>query len=398
MKLDERIAGYIRQAKEKSLLRTLRNVERWEECRLMVDGRQVIDFSSSDYLSLAADREVLALVQKMVHDHGLGTASSPLITGHTRLHMALEERLASIYGQETALIFPSGWQANVTTIPALFGESDVLFSDERNHASLIDGQRLSSSEVRVFGHLDYAGLESELDGLSREGGNDKLTGIISDTVFSIEGDLADVKKLCGLARKYEAVLILDAAHGLPAIEAGGDSAVGFGEYLGKADVVTTSMGKYFAVGGGMVACSRKTREMLVNRARGYIYSGSVSPLMITAILAVLHRLEADPSIIQGLKENIEYVRSNLADMGLVARAVTGEGPICAVPVKPGKALEAGDKLVEKGLLATPIRYPSVPEGEARLRISIMRGHTREMMDQLFEGLGELMVEGYMPES
>jgi 8-amino-7-oxononanoate synthase len=244
--LSKRITDVLREARENSLLRTLRTVDRWEECRLMVQGKQLIDFSSSDYLGLAYDPEVLAFIEKKLSDHGLGTASSPLITGHTSLHSAVEGKLATIYTQEGSLLFPSGWQSNVTLLPSLFGESDVILSDERNHASLIDGARLSRARVIVYAHRDYDDLERKLIKAADIAGEDGLIGITSDTVFSIEGDAADVATLVELKGKYKAALILDAAHGLPSIGTDGESLLGFDEHLVKADAVTTSLGKYFA--------------------------------------------------------------------------------------------------------------------------------------------------------
>ena len=395
MTLTQRISETLRAARENSLLRHLRTVERSEECRLMVDGRQLIDFSSSDYLSLAYDDEVLAHIEKTIADQGLGTVSSPLITGHTGHHEMLEKKLAEIFHHQSSMVFPSGWQTNVTLIPTIFGVNDIILSDERNHASLIDGARLSRARVIIHAHRDYDDLDRKLVEVKAATDERALVGIISDTVFSIEGDAADVERLVALKKKHHAVLILDAAHGLPAIGSESESLLGFDNFLNAADAITTSLGKYFTAGGGMVACSERLMELLVNRARGYIYSGSLSPLLIAALLTVISRIEADPTLVLSLKENIEYLRANLADLRLLKRTGELESPVCAIPVEHSKALEAGKKLVEMGLLITPIRYPSVPQGTAILRVSIMRGHTREMLDELLAALAKLAEEGYI---
>jgi len=396
MTLSRRIHEQLENARAESLLRRLRTVERWDPCVLMVEGKQLVDFSSSDYLCLAHDAEVLGYIESKVAEYGLGAVSSPLISGYTGLHAALERMLAVIFRQESALLFPSGWQGNVTVIDALFNKGDIIFSDEMNHASLVDGCRLSKSDVVVFEHGDYDDLGENLHSVKAGIRDENLIGIISDTVFSIDGDTADVPKLIELKRKYNAVLMLDAAHGLPCIGREGESLLGFDEYLSEADVVTTSLGKYFAAGGGMACCSKKLREFLVNRMRGYIYSSSYSTLLVAAILAAIERIGGDPSLVSGLKENIEYLRANLADLGLLGRSGALEGPICAIPVRAERALEAGEKLIGMGLLVVPVRYPSVPMGTAKLRISIMRGHTRDMMDRLLEGFCKLKTDGFIP--
>jgi len=396
MSLAERISELLHAAREDSLLRQLRTVERWEECRLLVDGKQLMDFSSSDYLSLANDPHVLASIEKKVSDHGLGTVSSPLITGHTGYHQMIEEKLAGIFHHQAGITFPSGWQANVTLLPAIFDDGDVILSDERNHASLIDGARLSRAVIKVFAHRNYDEAEEKLAELRDELSDEKLIGIVSDTVFSIHGDIADVKRLVELKKKYHAVLLLDCAHGLPAIGSESESLLGFDELLADADIVTTSLGKYFSAGGGLVACSDRLKQLIINRARGYIFSGSLSPLIIVALLSVINRIEGDPSLVRDLKENIEYIRANLADIGFLEREAGREGPIFAIPVEHSKAMEAGKKLRDMGILITPVRYPTVPAGTAKLRVSLMRGHTREMMDELLAALGNLAAQGYIP--
>ena len=395
MDFKSRISDELAKARNASLLRHLRPLERSGNCTLMYGRNQLIDFSSSDYLSLADDPEILAHIQDHASELGLGNVSSPLISGYTDSHSTLEQQLALIYRHETALLFPSGWQANVTLIDTLFGEGDVIFSDSMNHASLVDGCRLSKARTIVFNHCDYDNLSLKLSQLNADM-HENIFGIVSDSVFSIDGDTADVAKLVELKRRHDAVLILDTAHALPRIGRDGESLLGFDEYLHEADVITTSLSKYFAAGGGMVACSNNLRDFLINRARGYIYSSSYSTLLIVALLAAIHRIESDPSLVVTLKDNIEYLRANLAGTGFLPRSGKPDGPICAIPVRADKAVDAGEMLIAMGLLVVPVRYPTVPLGTAKLRIGIMRGHTRQMIDKLLQGLVELAKGGFSP--
>ena len=313
----------------------------------------------------------------------MGSGASPLITGHCQTHSRLEQRLAEFEGAEAALLFPSGFAANLAAVTALAGPGDVVFSDAKNHASLWDGCRLSRADVRAYPHADWQQLDASL---ARASGYRRRL-IVTDSLFSMDGDLAPLVELAEVARRHEAMLLVDEAHATGVFGPGGR---GVAEYLGVEPSITARVGtlsKALGCAGGFVSGSRLLIEWLINRARSYIYSTAAPPAISAAALAALEIVIAQPHRRRELLQRAAALRQRLAAHGwLTARSASQIIPI--VVGEPGRAVGLSQRLRQRGLLVPAIRPPTVPEGEACLRVSLTWGHREEQIDALVEELGE----------
>jgi len=343
-------------------------------------GRRIVNLSSNDYLNLANDPRVVRGAKDALDRFGCGATASRLMSGNLTIHDALEERLASLVGQEACLIFPSGFQTNLAVISSLMSEGDVIFSDELNHASIIDGARLAKAEVCVYRHNDVDHLKELLAGHSV--GGRRL--VVSDSVFSMDGDLADVVALERLAREFDALLMVDEAH---AIGVFGDGA-GLCEQLGvRADMVSGTMSKSLGTGGGFVALSFELRDYLINMARPFIFSTGLSPANAGAALAAVDVIEGARGMGMELLERARVFHGLLRDAGLDV----GKNASQVIPLMVGDndaAVRLSAELFERDVLAVAVRPPSVPEGTARLRLSVTLAHTGEMLELAAGLIGE----------
>jgi 8-amino-7-oxononanoate synthase len=353
--------------------------------KIVLDGRELINFGSNDYLALAADPRLAAAALAAIQVGGLGSGASPLITGRSRTHQHLEERLAEFEGTEAALLFPSGFAANLAAVTALAGPGDVIFGDAKNHASLWDGCRLSRADVRAYPHADWRRLDVLLAGAS--GYRRRL--IVTDSLFSMDGDLAPVAELAEAARRHEAMLLIDEAHATGVFGAAGR---GLAEHLGVEESVTARVGtlsKALGCAGGFVNGSRLLIEWLVNRARPYIYSTAAPAAISAAALAALEIVETEPQRRRELLQRAAALREQLVardwELGRSASQI-----IQIVVGQPQRAVELSQRLRQNGLLVPAIRPPTVPEGEACLRVSLTWGHTEEQTAALVEKLGTAM--------
>ena len=367
--------------------RGVRVVEGRRGGEIMLDGRWVVNFSSNDYLGLSMEPAVVAAATAALGVHGVGAGASRLITGTSDEVVELEQELAAFHGAPAALVFGSGYAANTGVIPALVGAGDVVFSDELNHASIIDGCRLSRAEVRVWPHGDVGALERLI-----AGGRWRRRLIVSESVFSMDGDLAPLAALAGVAREHQAILLVDDAH---AVGIGGPAGRGHGLAAG-ADLVIGTMGKAFGTAGAYVLSQLNVAHYLWNRSRTLVFSTAQPSAVIAASRAALVLLGGAEGEARraALAERIEQVRSGLCALG-IAGTGHAHGPI--VPLIVGddrRAVACTNALLEQGVLVLAIRPPTVPEGTARLRITVTASHTVQHVATLLEGLARLR-DAYM---
>jgi 8-amino-7-oxononanoate synthase len=355
----------------RGLRRRLRSVEGAQSAEIVLGGRLVLNFSSNNYLGLADSPVLVEAAARAMAEHGFGAGASRLIVGNLAPHRALEARIAEWKATEAALLFNSGYHANVGVVSALAGPEDVIFSDALNHASLIDGCRLSRARTIVFPHRDLAALASALD---RERGRRRL--IISDTLFSMDGDRADVRGLADLARRHEALLLVDEAHevGVPAQDIPVDLRIGT---LGKA------LGSF----GAYAAGARPLIDLLMHKARSFVFTTALPAPVVAASQAAIDWLETPEGrerCVQ-LAENCRYFHTRRALAGPPSHIV----PIMVRDGDPRRAVDACEALLERGIFAQAIRPPTVPAGTSRLRFSIMATHSRSDLDRALDALDEL---------
>ncbi len=369
------------------LYRTLRRMERRSGAEVLVDGIVAVDFSSNDYLGLAADRRIAAAIRAALETQTTGAGAARSISGNHPLHEALEAELARLKGAEAALLFASGFTANVGAIPVLAGRGDAIYSDELNHASVIDGCRLSRAVTRTVPHNDLAALARLLEA---DEGQFRRRIIIAEGVYSMDGDLAPLDQLAALAHEHGAALYVDDAHGTGVLGATG---AGSAEHWGVTegiDIAMGTLGKALGVSGAFIAGSHTLRDFLMNRARSFIFTTGTPPAVAAGALAALAILRDEPWRRERLRANVARLRQHLADLG---RPVDPELPGHVVPVIIGDAdrtTAIGQTLRARGFVVGAIRPPSVPLGKARLRITLSAAHTLQQIDTFADALTDLV--------
>ena len=359
------VAQRLEELRESGLYRRLRLVEGPQGPRVTLDGREVLLLCSNNYLGLADEPRVREAAAEAARRWGAGAGASRLISGNMDVHRGLEARLAAFTGSESALLFGSGYLANTGTIAALAGRGEVVFSDELNHASIVDGCRLSRAETFVYRHADLDHLEW---GLREAGGRGAL--IVTDGVFSMDGDLAPLTGLLELARRHDCRLMVDDAHALGALGPGGRGSVAAAGLAGEVDIVIGTLGKALGSYGAFACASAETTDFLVNSARPFIFSTAPPPPAIGAAAAALEILEAEPERVERLQSNAATLREALAAEGLPAPSSTTQ----IVPLQVGEAeptMRLCELALERGVFAQGIRPPTVPAGSSRLRLTVM---------------------------
>jgi len=363
MRLEDVAITELTRLSEQGLYRRLRTIEGAADKFVEVEGRRLLLLCSNNYLGLATRPEVVEAVARAARDFGAGAGASRLISGSLRLHAALEEELAAFKGTEAALLFNSGYHANVGVISTLVGREDAVFSDELNHASIIDGCRLSRARVVVYPHADSAAL-AEL--LARTPARRKL--IVTDSVFSMDGDRAPLREICELAERHGAWVMVDEAHATGVL---GRRGAGLVEELGlegRVDVQMGTLGKALGSFGAYVAGSRPLIDWLANRARSFVFTTALPPAAVGAARAALHLLQAEPELRVRLHENAqrlwELLRAAGADVPRQASHI--------LPVLVGeerRTMELSEGLLREGVWVQGIRPPTVPPGSSRLRVT-----------------------------
>ncbi|HEY0392343.1 MAG TPA: 8-amino-7-oxononanoate synthase [Solirubrobacterales bacterium] len=369
------VAERLEELRDRGLYRRLRLISGPQGPRVTLDGRPVLLLCSNNYLGLADHPRVRGAAAEAAMRWGAGAGASRLISGNMQLHRSLEDRLAAFKGYGSALLFGSGYLANTGTIAALAGEGEIVFSDELNHASVIDGCRLSRAETFVYRHGD---VEHLAWGLREAGGRGSL--IVSDGVFSMDGDIAPLEQLTRLARDHCCRLMVDEAHATGALGPGGRGSVAAAGLSGDVDVVMGTLGKALGSYGAYVCASRQLTDYLINTARSFIFSTAPPPPVVAAGLAALELLESHPHRVERLAENAVTLRTALRAEGLSA----GDSSTQIVPVQVGDAtqtMELSERLLERGIFAQGIRPPTVADGSSRLRFTVMSTHRRGELER-----------------
>ncbi|HET7584519.1 MAG TPA: 8-amino-7-oxononanoate synthase [Gemmatimonadaceae bacterium] len=389
--LDSALRAELESLDSLGLRRTLREVRRLHGAVVEVDGREMVDFASNDYLGLAADRRLADAARDFLADEGVGAGAARLIAGNHPAHEALERALAALKNTESALLFPTGYMANVGAIAALAGRGDVIYSDALNHASLVDGCRLSRATVRIVPHNDTAALDAML---AAERSRFRRALIVTDSVFSMNGDLAPLPALIDVARRHGAWTYVDDAHATGVLGPNGRGAVEHWQVEGEVDVIMGTLGKALGCAGAFVAGSAALRELLLNTARAFMFTTGSPPAIAAAALAALRVAEEEPWRRTRLAENGERLRRALGEQGVAAAVATGApaGRVPhIVPIIIGEStnvMRAGGALRDRGFLVGAVRPPTVPAGTARLRITVSAAHEHAQIDALARAIGD----------
>jgi len=366
---NDQILSELLSARERERFRKIPNIEYRRGARLAIDGREVISFCGNDYLGLSQHEEVKRTFQEAAKQHGVGSGAARLIMGSSSIHQALETKLAEIKNKEKSVLYSTGYLANVGVLSALAGRDDVIVMDKLCHASIIDGARLSGATVRVFPHLNYSKCEAILKNTSRF----RRRLLVSETVFSMDGDVANLEELIRLKQQYDCLFVVDDAHGLGVLGPKGMGAAADKNIAEKVDAVVGTLSKGLGCIGGFVAGSEAIVEYLVNFSRPFIFATSLPPAVCQAALAALEVLEKDEPLRNRLWANVHRSAGILETLGVGANVLTPIIPIILGSEKA--ALEASQGLYEKGVLISAIRPPTVPANTSRLRLTLSALHT-----------------------
>jgi glycine C-acetyltransferase len=345
-----------------------------------VDGREVINLASNNYLGLADHPKLVEAAVEAAKKYGAGSGAVRTISGTMSLHMELERRIAAFKKVEACVVFQSGFAANAGTVSAILGPEDHIISDALNHASIIDGCRLSRGKIHVFPHKDTAAAEKILEELAGKPGHKLL---ITDGVFSMDGDIGPLPALVEIAERYGAIMMIDDAHSSGVLGCNGRGTVDHFGLHGRVDIQVGTLSKAVGVLGGYVCGSRDLIEFLYHRARPFLFSTSHPPSVAASCIAAFDILENEPERIENLWSNTRYFKAALNGAGFN----TGESETPITPIMVGEAKAAHEfsrRLFENGLFATGIGFPTVPEGKARIRTIVTATHTREMLDRALE--------------
>lgn len=381
----EWIEKELQSLKEAGLYNRIRTLSSPQGAWLIVDGKRVLNFCSNNYLGLANHPRILQAARQAMERYGLGPAAVRSIAGTMDLHVELERRMAAFKGVEAAITFQSGFNANIAAIPALVGKDDAIFSDELNHASIIDGCRLSGGKIIRYAHCDPDDLERAL---KEHRAQYPKAIVITDGVFSMDGDIAPLDKIYEVVQNYDAILMVDDAHGEGVLGRGGRGIVDHFDLHGKVDVEVGTMSKAFGVVGGVVAGNPVVVEWLRQRGRPFLFSSAMTVPDTAACLAALDLLEESTELVDRLWENARYFKSEMKRMGFD----TGNSSTPITPVMLGEAplaQEFSRELFENGVFAMAIGFPTVPRSKARIRVMISASHTKEDLDQGLEAFGKV---------
>lgn len=379
-RLGQGLAGLERQG----LLRRRRVLEGAQGASVRVASASLVNFSSNDYLGLANDKRLGEAAHRAIDAYGVGSGASPIVSGHGRAHEEAELRFARFCGLPRALLFGSGYAANLGILAAL-GDGDAeIFSDELNHACLIDGSRLSRAKVTRYPHLDIAALATALE---RSGAATRI--VATDAVFSMDGDIAPAADLARLCERHDAWLVLDDAHGIGVTGARGHGTLELFDVRSPRIVYMATLGKALGGYGAFVAGETPVIEWLMQRARTYVYSTALPPMAAAVAMRALDLIDEDPGIVARLHERIAQFRGRCAQLRIpVNDSTTAIHPI--VLGDAARAVAASHALAERGLWVPAIRPPSVPEGTSRLRVSLSAAHTPEQVDALATALSQCL--------
>jgi glycine C-acetyltransferase len=378
------LASDLESLKQQGLYRCLRILEDEQKPRTTFDGRQVVNLSSNNYLGLTTHPRLREAALDATRRLGVGSGSVRTIAGTMDIHMELERRLAAFKKTEAVVVFQSGFAANAGTVAAVLTKDDVVVSDELNHASIIDGCRLSRATIKVFPHKDVDAARTVLSGLPAS--QRKL--LITDGVFSMDGDLGALPELCALAEEFGCIMMVDDAHASGVFGKNGRGTIDHFAMHGHVDIQVGTLSKAVGVLGGYVAGSRTLIEFLYHRARPFLFSTSHPPGVAAACIAALDVLEQEPQIIDRLWENTRFFKSGLATLGFDTGL--SQSPITPVIVGDGAlAMKLSDRLFEEGVFAQGIAYPTVARDKARVRTIVTSAHARDELQFALDVFGKV---------
>ena len=390
--LSKLLSPALAERKQQHLYRQRRELQSAQGATVQVDGQTLINFSSNDYLGLANHPEVVSAFQQAADDFGVGSGASHLVCGHSRLHHQLEQELAAFTGRDRAVLFSTGYMANLGVINALVGKNDFIFEDKLNHASLLDGGLLSGAKFQRFLHNDIESLETKLRRCDEGDNQNSKKLIVVDGVFSMDGDCAPLKALSDLADKYQAWLMVDDAHGLGVL---GDNGAGCAEHFQlnqqQLPILMGTLGKGFGSFGAFVAGSDELIETLIQYARPYIYTTALPPAIAAASLASLKIIREDKNRRQHLQQLISLFKQRAAQLDLnLMPSDTAIQPLMIGDSE--KAMLISEALQQQGFLVGAIRPPTVPNNTARLRVTLSAAHTQQQVLDLLAAIERTMGE------
>ncbi|MBS1112076.1 MAG: bioF [Nitrospirae bacterium] len=382
----------LKELEKMGLLRKLSFIESSVGSHIKIKGKDFINFSSNDYLNLSGHPEIVKAAITALKKYGFGSGSSRLLSGSRLPHKKLEERISAFKKTESALVFNTGYSANTGIIPAIAGSGDMILSDELNHASIVDGARLSKADVKIYRHRDMNHLEKLLNTFSLDGkSKDRQCLIVTDTVFSMNGDIATLKEIASLAENYNALLMIDDAHGTGVLGKNGRGGL---EHFGikvKKIIQMGTLSKAFGCFGAFAAGSKTLINLLINRARSFIYSTSLPPAVAEACVKAIDIVEYE----SGERRRSLWKRRQRLFEGLNKLGYdTLDSETQIIPVLIGdreNTLRIGDYLLRKKIFAPAIRPPTVPDGRCRIRFSVTAAHTDEDIDNVLESLNKYKI-------
>jgi glycine C-acetyltransferase len=370
--------------RSQGLYRPLRILSDEQKAKTTVDGRHVINLSSNNYLGLTTHPRLRERAIAAIHRYGVGTGSVRPIAGTLDIHMELERKLAAFKQTEAVVVFQSGFAANAGTVSAILGKDDIVVSDELNHASIIDGCRLSRAEVKVFPHRDTAAARNILKALPAS----RRALLITDGVFSMDGDLGPLPELCAIAEEFNCIMMVDDAHASGVFGANGRGTIDHFGVHGRVDIQVGTLSKAIGVLGGYVAGNQALIDFLHHRARPFLFSTSHPPAVAAACIAAIEVLLEEPGLIERLWENTRFFKQGLRGLGFDTGM--SESPITPVIVGEGTlAMQLSDRLFANGVFAQGIGFPTVPHGKARVRTIVTATHTLEDLQSALDVFGRV---------
>jgi len=379
------ISDELSKIKESGLYRELKAVENAQDTRIDIEGKTYLSFCSNNYLGLANHPSVIEAVKKAVDEYGWGACASRLVSGNMTLHEALEKEISRFKRKDAAIVFPTGYMANLGVISSLVSGGDLVISDKLNHASIIDGCRLSGADFRVYAHCNMEKLETILKKTSKY--NRKL--IVTDSVFSMDGDLAPLPDIVRIAKEYNAMVMVDEAHGTGVFGENGRGVVEYFNLDNEVDVVMGTLSKAIGSLGGYVCGDDDLISYLRNKARPFMYTTALPPAVCAASIASINLIQEDPSLREVLWNNVCCIKERLGLLGI--DMISSQSQI--IPLLIGdtqKAVDISKLLYERGVLIPAIRPPTVPANSSRLRMTVMSSHTQDDLESLFKVLKDVL--------
>lgn len=386
--LQSQLQNEIQTLHEQNLYKTERILESPQGPEIVVNGKKVLNFCANNYLGLANNDEVRRIAKQTIDQWGYGLSSVRFICGTQQIHKDLENRISSFLSTEDTILYSSCFDANAGFFETLTTKEDVIISDKLNHASIIDGVRLSKAERKLFEHMDMADLEEQLKSSSAF----RRRIIATDGVFSMDGHIAPLQEICSLAEKYDALVFVDDSHATGVLGKTGKGSIEQCGVEGRVDVITSTFGKAFGgASGGFTSGRKEIIEFLRQRSRPYLFSNSLAPVIAGTTIGIIDMLERSSELVEKLRDNTAYFRKKITSIGLDVL----EGEHAIVPVMlydAGKAQEMASRLLEKGIYVIGFFYPVVPQGKARIRVQVSASHTKEQLDLAVKAFQEVNQE------